>query len=155
MSIYLVMGWFRINSKFSSYFSLWWIWKLYFKITAIYLQVAVDMMTSSNGNIFRVTGPLCGEFTSHRWIPEQRIVTRSFGVFFLLCLNKRLNKQSWGCWFRTPSPSPWRHCDRLREIYWTSSIPCHSLHLSIQYVTFILFECILTPNNTNVLKEVI
>ena len=28
-----------------------------------------DMMTSSNGNIFRVTGPLCGEFTGHRWIP--------------------------------------------------------------------------------------
>ena len=28
-----------------------------------------SMMTSSNGNIFRVTGPLCGEFTGHRWIP--------------------------------------------------------------------------------------
>ena len=27
------------------------------------------MMTSSNGNIFRVTSPLCGEFTGHRWIP--------------------------------------------------------------------------------------
>ena len=27
------------------------------------------MMMSSNGNIFRVTGPLCGEFTCHRWIP--------------------------------------------------------------------------------------
>ena len=27
------------------------------------------MMTSSNENIFRVTGPLCGEFTGHRWIP--------------------------------------------------------------------------------------
>ena len=27
------------------------------------------MMTSSNGNIFRVTGPLCGEFTAHWWIP--------------------------------------------------------------------------------------
>ena len=27
------------------------------------------MMTSSNRNIFRVTGPLCGEFTGHRWIP--------------------------------------------------------------------------------------
>ena len=26
-------------------------------------------MTSSNGNIFRVTGPLCGEFTGRRWIP--------------------------------------------------------------------------------------
>ena len=23
-------------------------------------------MTSSNGNIFRVSGPLCGEFTGHR-----------------------------------------------------------------------------------------
>ena len=27
------------------------------------------MMTSSNGNIFRVTSPLCGEFTGNRWIP--------------------------------------------------------------------------------------
>ena len=26
-------------------------------------------MTSSNGNIFRVTGLLWGEFTGHRWIP--------------------------------------------------------------------------------------
>ena len=30
------------------------------------------MITSSNGNIFRVTGPLCGEFTGHRWIPRTR-----------------------------------------------------------------------------------
>ena len=29
----------------------------------------IFMMTSSNENIFRVTGPLCGEFTGHRWIP--------------------------------------------------------------------------------------
>ena len=28
-----------------------------------------DMMTSSNGNIFRVTGPLWGENNGHRWIP--------------------------------------------------------------------------------------
>ena len=28
------------------------------------------MMTSSNGNIFRVTGPWCGEFTGDRWIPR-------------------------------------------------------------------------------------
>ena len=27
------------------------------------------MMTSWNGNIFRVTGPLCEKFISHRWIP--------------------------------------------------------------------------------------
>ena len=30
--------------------------------------VRSGMMTSSNGNIFRVTGALCGEFTGHRWI---------------------------------------------------------------------------------------
>ena len=30
------------------------------------------MMTSSNGNIFRVTAPLCGEFTGHRWIPHSK-----------------------------------------------------------------------------------
>ena len=30
------------------------------------------VMTSSNGNIFRVTGPLCGEFTGQRWIPRTK-----------------------------------------------------------------------------------
>ena len=69
-------------------------------------------MTSSNGNISRVTGPLCagnspvtGEF------PAQRPVTRSSDVFFDLRLNKRLSKQSLGWWFPTPSRSIWRHCN--------------------------------------------
>ena len=30
------------------------------------------MMTSSNGNIFRVTGRLCGEFPGHWWIPRTK-----------------------------------------------------------------------------------
>ena len=55
---------------------------------------AESMMTSSNGNIFRVTGPLCGEFTGPGEFPAQRPVTRSVGVFFDLHLNKRLSKQS-------------------------------------------------------------
>ena len=29
-------------------------------------------MTSSNGNIFRVTGHLCGEFTGPQWIPRTK-----------------------------------------------------------------------------------
>ena len=29
-------------------------------------------MTSSNGNIFRVTGHSCGEFTGHQWIPSTK-----------------------------------------------------------------------------------
>ena len=51
-----------------------------------------QMMTSSNGNIFRVTGHLCGEFTGE--FPTQRPVTRSFDVFIDLRLYKRLSKQS-------------------------------------------------------------
>ena len=59
---------------------------------------SLSMMTSSTENIFRVTGPLCGEFTDHKGL-----VPRSFGVFFDLHLNKWLSKQSWGWWFETPS----------------------------------------------------
>ena len=67
------------------------------------------MMTSSNGTIFRVTGPLCGEFTGPGEFPAQWPVTRSFDVFFDLSLNKRLSKQSWGWWFETPPWPLWRH----------------------------------------------
>ena len=98
-------------------------------------------MTPSNGNIFRVTGHLWGEFTGHRWIPRtQRPVTRSFDVFFDLHLNKRLSKQSWGWWSGTPSLSLWRHYNDknplwcgwpqicfagfTRDIMKTDTLPC-------------------------------
>ena len=84
-------------------------WKLL--IRGWTLQGADTMMTSSNGNIFRVTGPLCGEFTGPGEFPTQRPVTRSFDVFFDLRLNKRLSKQPWSWWFETPSWSLWRHCN--------------------------------------------
>ena len=35
-------------------------------------DVTILMMTPSNGNIFRVTGHLCGKFTGHRWIPRTK-----------------------------------------------------------------------------------
>ena len=43
-----------------------------------------DMTTSSNGNIFRVTGPLCGEFTGHRWIPRTKGQLRGALMFSLI-----------------------------------------------------------------------
>ena len=76
-----------------------------------YGHYALCMMTSSNGNIFRVTGPLCGEFTGRGDFPTQRPVKRSFGVFFVLRPNKRLSKQPWGWWFETPSWSLWCQCN--------------------------------------------
>ena len=83
------------------------------------------MMTSSNGNIFRVTGHLCGEFTGPGEFPTQRPVTRSFDVYFDLCPNKRLSKQSWGWWFGTLSCSLWRHRnDHIMDKLPWKGIPC-------------------------------
>ena len=81
------------------------------------------MMTSSNGNNFRVTGHLCGEFTGSGDFPAQKPVTRSFDVFFDLRLNKRLSKQSWGWWFETLSCPLWRHCYVNRLNHWGRVTP--------------------------------
>ena len=70
-----------------------------------------DMMTSSNGNILRVTGHLCGNSPVNDEVPAQRPVTRSFDVFFDLHLKKRLKKQWWGWWFESPSCPLWRFCN--------------------------------------------
>ena len=68
-----------------------------------------DMMTSSNWNIFRVTGHLCGEFTGPRWIPRTKASDAELWCFFDLRLNKRSSKQSWGWCFDTLSRPLWRH----------------------------------------------
>ena len=45
-------------------------------------------MTSSNENIFCVTGLLCGEFAGHRWIPRtnSRRQWRGALIFSLICI---------------------------------------------------------------------
>ena len=61
---------------------------------------------------------LCaGNSTVPGEFPTQRPVTRSVDVFFDLCLNKRLSKQSWGWWFETPSRSLWCHCNAPYQNY--------------------------------------
>ena len=42
-------------------------------------------MTSSNGNILRVTDPLCGEFTGRRWIPLTKVSDAVLWCFSLIC----------------------------------------------------------------------
>ena len=72
------------------------------------------MVTSSNGSIFHVTGPLCREFTGHRWIPLTKTNVAELRSFFDLRQNKRLGKQSRRRLFETPSRSSWRHCNGVR-----------------------------------------
>ena len=91
--------------------SQWHLHNFYLPVTTLFIWPRSYMMTSSNGNIFRVTDHLCGEFTVTGEFPAQRPVTQSFGVFFDLRLNKWLSKHSWGWWFETPSRSLWRHCN--------------------------------------------
>ena len=43
------------------------------------------MMISSNGDILRVTGPVCEEFTGHRWIPPHKGQWRGDLIFSLIC----------------------------------------------------------------------
>ena len=47
-----------------------------------------SMMTSSNGNIFRFTGPLCGEFTGLRWIP---LTSQWLGALMFSLICTRIN----------------------------------------------------------------
>ena len=68
------------------------------------------LITSSNGNIFHVIGPLWGESTGDQF-PSQRPVAWSFNVFFDLRQNKQLSKESRCRWFEMPSHLLWRHCN--------------------------------------------
>ena len=65
--------------------------------------------------IYAGNSPVTGEF------PAQRPVTRSFDVFFDLCLNKRLSKHSWDWLFGTPSHPLWRHCNANKSNYYSQA----------------------------------
>ena len=110
----------------ASYLPFWALWDFASRCVVIDQWHAAAMMTSSNGrNIFRVTGPLCGEFTGPGEFPAQRPVTRSFDVYFDLRLNKRWSKQPWGWWFGTPSWPLWRQCNGTESAWdWAMLVRC-------------------------------
>ena len=85
------------------------------------------MMTSPNGNIFRVSGLLCGEVTGHRWIPHTKATDAEQWCFFDLHLNQQLSKPCRRWWFETLPRSLWRHCNYLTNICWS----CHVAHLAV------------------------
>ena len=69
---------------------------------------SIYMMTSSNGNTFRVTGRLCGEW----WPPLTQASDAELWFFYFDARpNKRLSSQSSDWWFETPSCSLWRQCN--------------------------------------------
>ena len=95
-------------------------------------------MMSSNGNIFRVTGPLSGEFTGYRCIPLTKASDGKLRFFFFdLRPNKRLSKQWRRWWVETPSRSFWRHCDEissLRVWFWSDDDSVNIVSLTISTI---------------------
>ena len=70
-----------------------------------------DKMTSSNWNIFRVPGPLCGEITGHQWILLTKANDAELWCFLWSALNKLFSKHSRRRWFETLSIPLWRQCN--------------------------------------------
>ena len=64
-------------------------------------------VTSSNGNGFRVTGPLGGDLPATDGFPSQMARIAGFSVSFDVSLNKRLHKQSTCRWYE----KLWRACE--------------------------------------------
>ena len=71
--------------------SFWWAYRFVvrsnirlFGLSWCQWQQDKIMMTSSNGNIFRVTGPLWGESTGHRWIPRTKAMQWRGNLMFSL-----------------------------------------------------------------------
>ena len=51
------------------------------------------IMTSSDGNNFRVTGPFCWEFTGHRWIPRTKASDAELWCFPFASINGSVNNR--------------------------------------------------------------
>ena len=61
-----------------------------------YGLVSGDMMASSNGNSFRVTGHLCGEFTGPRWILRTKDSDTELWCFICVWINGWVNNHEAG-----------------------------------------------------------
>ena len=91
--------------------------------------------------------PVPGEF------PSQRPVARSFDVFFVLRLNKRLSKQSWGWWLETLSHPLWHHRNVcVNECCHLVVIHCVNKQAIVQTFNQLIGHierCTLEPNGRN------
>ena len=88
------------------------------------------MMTSSNGNIFRVTGLFVqGIHQSPVYFPHKGQRCGALTFFFDLHLIKWLNKQPWGWKCEMPSRSLWHHCNANGELSIRSGFSAESKYM--------------------------
>ena len=103
-----------------------WCWH----IQKVFIQTYA-MMTSSSGNIFRVTGPLWGNSAGHRWIP----LTKASGAklwCFLGCAPEQAVEKTvetlviWGAIMRIVTLLSWPNPDLLGPYFVATNIHASS-----------------------------
>ena len=123
----LKLGWWRC--AFSERFLLtllWLFWIINFSWWRHQIETSSALQALCPGN-----SPVTGEE-----FPSQSPVAWSFHVFFDLCLNKRLIKQSWGWWFETPSCPLWHHCNVMCRLFSKVTTPVlKPVDFKTQYVS--------------------
>ena len=118
-----------------------------FKILNIHPITGPYMMTSSNGNIFRVTGPLCGKFTGPGEFPHTG-QWRGALMFSLICvwINGWVNNREAGDSRRNRG-----HCDVIvmMERYGVPVFICSNTALcaAIVIVALCAIQCYNGPRN--------
>ena len=91
------------------------------------------MMMSSNGNIFRVTGPLYEEFTGHWWIPHTKASARASDVSLIFVwINGWVNNRESGD----------LRCHRAHYDVIAMTMGIHS-HLASQYLSGLRLRVVL------------
>ena len=87
------------------------------------------MMTSSNGNIFRVTGHLSREFTGPRWIPRTKASDAGLWYFLCVWINDWVNNREAGDFWDAIDPLR-RYCNDTGRSVQACSI-LHQTHTQL------------------------
>ena len=102
--------WKKFHERYPNHQSLKWTWKPFLNsprgqwvksndrfwcflcCLKTFTHVYQCMMTSSNGNIFRVTGPLCGDFTGPQWNPRTKASSAELWCFRISALKQTVEQ---------------------------------------------------------------
>ena len=125
------------------YVLTWLFTSLVSTITKTNVRININMMTSSNGSLFCVAGPLWGESTAHWWIPgqEHRIL-----MFSLFCAwtNRWANNRD--------TPVIWDAIAlMMTSLYWRNIHLSHGVtHVSTSdvYIDGLVQDCSISSANT-------
>ena len=106
------------------------LYSFYYWIVRGKVKLCVSRRRHQMETFSALPGHLCGEFTGHRWIPRTKASDTELWCSLICALNKRLSKQSWGWWFKSPFRPLWRHCNDL----------CHSYAWAYLFPTFVIMS---------------